>query len=187
LIDGMRKWTSTNQEGDGPSHTITGIELKPSATDQLMSVDITKTGGSHVVFWGATGIATSAVDVGVGGAGGTGAGGGAGAGGAGGASGGSGGTGGSTAGTASAGVGGTSNAGGSGSTNVAGAGGGVSTAGTGGAPTGIAGTAPTTPTAASGDDGGCSFGPSPAQNTALALFVGVVIGLGLRRRRAVQS
>jgi len=55
LIAGMRKWSSTNQEGDGTSHTITGIELNPSATDKLTSIGIDKTNGSHVVFWGATG------------------------------------------------------------------------------------------------------------------------------------
>src|SRR4029079_15981725 len=66
LISGMRKWSSTNQEGDGPSHTITGIELAPSATDKLTSIGIEKTNGSHVVFWGATGVARSAVDVGTG-------------------------------------------------------------------------------------------------------------------------
>jgi hypothetical protein len=32
LISGMRKWSPTDGEGDGPSHTITGIELNPSAT-----------------------------------------------------------------------------------------------------------------------------------------------------------
>lgn len=185
LIEGMRKWTSTNQEGDGPSHTITGIELKPSATDKLMSVDITKTNGSHVVFWGATGIATSAVDVGGGGTGGTGAGGAAGASGAGGASGGAAGAGGGGMASSAGGSGGTASTGVSGSSNQAGTGGSMASAGAGGAPSGVGGTVPaSTPTASSGDDGGCSFSPSPAQGTALALFVGVMIGLGLRRRRA---
>jgi hypothetical protein len=67
LISGMDKWSSTDQEGDGPSHTITGIELAPSATDMLTSIQVAKTNGSHVVFWGATGVATSAVTVGTGG------------------------------------------------------------------------------------------------------------------------
>ncbi len=62
LIAGLRKWTTQDQETDTTSHTITGIELTPSATGVLADVQVTKTNGAHVVFWGATGIATSAVD-----------------------------------------------------------------------------------------------------------------------------
>jgi hypothetical protein len=182
LIDGMRKWTSTNQEGDGPSHTITGIELAPSATDKLTSVDITKTNGSHVVFWGATGIATSPVDVGAGGAGGGGAAG-AGTGGAGAGSGGlaNGGTAGATAiaGAATGGVAGSVTAAGASTGGNAAAGSSpVTSAGSGGSGNTAA------PAATAHDDGGCSYSPSPVQRTALALLAGVVIGLGLRRRRA---
>src|SRR5882724_2462626 len=112
LIEGMRKWSGTLQEGDGTTHTITGIEMAPSATDKLTSIGIEKTNGSHVVFWGATGIATSAVDIGVGGAGGGGAGGAAGAAGVGGTAGGvsgaaAGSAGAATAGAATGGAGGT--------------------------------------------------------------------------------
>lgn len=190
LIEGMRKWTSTNQEGDGPSHTITGIELAPSATDKLTSVDITKTNGSHVVFWGATGIATSPVDVGTGGAGGAGTGGAAG-GGAGGAVGvASGGAAGAAGAAGATGGAGAASGGAAGSATAAGAStGGTATAGT--APVTGAGTGGSSNTAAPGatanDDGGCSYSPSPVQRTALALLAGVVIGLGLRRRRGAQS
>jgi len=72
LIQGMHKWDTTNKENDGPSHTITGIEMNPSTTGELVSVQVTKTNGSHVVFWGATGVATSPVTTGTGGTGGTG-------------------------------------------------------------------------------------------------------------------
>ncbi len=64
LISGMDKWSTTDQEGDGPSHTITGIELSPTPSATLTGVQVAKTNGSHAVFWGATGIATSAVSAG---------------------------------------------------------------------------------------------------------------------------
>ncbi|HVU50725.1 MAG TPA: hypothetical protein VHL80_08555, partial [Polyangia bacterium] len=67
LISGMRKWGSTDQEGDTTSHTITGIELVPDAAGMLTSIKVEKMNGSHCVFWGATGIATSAVTTGAGG------------------------------------------------------------------------------------------------------------------------
>ena len=64
LIAGMRKWNTQDREGDSTTHTITGIELTPSTTGMLADIQVTKTNGAHVVFWGATGIATSAVDAG---------------------------------------------------------------------------------------------------------------------------
>ena len=66
LIAGMRKWSGTDNEGDSQTHGITGITLTPSATDMLTSITVAKTNGSHVVFWGATGVATSAVSTGTG-------------------------------------------------------------------------------------------------------------------------
>ena len=69
LIEGMRKWSGTDNEGDSTTHTITGIELNPTATAMLTSIQVAKTNGSHCVFWGATGIATSAVTTGGGGSG----------------------------------------------------------------------------------------------------------------------
>ena len=70
LIQGMHKWNATDQEGDTPSHTITGIEINPTATGTLTSILVAKTSG-HVVFWGATGIATSPVTTGTAGSSGT--------------------------------------------------------------------------------------------------------------------
>ncbi len=64
LIQGMCKWTTDDTEVDGPSHTLTAIELTPTPTATLTSIQVAKTGGTYVVFWGATGIATSAVTVG---------------------------------------------------------------------------------------------------------------------------
>jgi MYXO-CTERM domain-containing protein len=187
LIAGMRKWGSMLNEGDGPSHTITGIELAPSATDKLTSIGVEKTNGSYVVFWGATGIATSAVEIGVGGggaggaaAGGTAGAGGASAGGAGGApAAGAGGF--ATAGASTAGGGGAS---GGTAVTVAGAAGtlpvtglaGSTTTGTGGSSSAV------TPAATSADSGGCTLrgGASDAGGWLVLLMAG---GLVLRRRR----
>jgi hypothetical protein len=150
LIEGMDKWSTSDQEGDGPSHTITGIELNPSMTDLLTSIQVTKTNGSHAVFWGATGIATSAVNTGAGGAGGT-------SGGAGAS--GSAGTGGTSAGTSSGGNAGNASVGASGSANSGG------TSSVAGAPTAQAGASAISDagssSSASGDEtssnGGCAF------------------------------
>ena len=179
LIAGMRKWSSTNQEGDGPSHTITGIELKPSATDKLTSIGIEKTNGSHVVFWGATGIATSAVDVAAGGTGGAGAGGAA-AGGVGGTAAGTGGAAGTSTGGASAGAATGGVPGAAGSVTAAGASGTLPTTGqAGAAPTGTAGALNGTST--STDSGGCSLSSNRSTDaTPWLLLLGV--GAALRRR-----
>jgi hypothetical protein len=181
LIAGMRKWSSTNQEGDGPSHTITGIELSPSATDKLTSIGIEKTNGSHVVFWGATGIATSPVEVGMGGSGGSG-------GAAGGAAGASGSGGLATAGAAGGGLAGALATGGAataGGTGTAGTAGGTTMAQAGATSAGSGGTAvaAVSPPETSSDSGGCTLAPSRSERTAAALLVGVLLGLVLRRRR----
>jgi hypothetical protein len=63
LIQGMRKWSPTDVEGDTTTHGIGGIEIVPSPTATLTGVQVTKT-AAHLVFWGATGIATSPVDAG---------------------------------------------------------------------------------------------------------------------------
>jgi hypothetical protein len=213
LIEGMRKWTQTNQEGDGPSHTITGIEIAPSATDMLTSVDIMKTNGSHVVFWGATGIATSAVNLGTGGAGGTGgaagAGGGAGMGGvsAGGAqmTGGSGGSAGLAAGgtSAVAGTGGTVTGGTGGTVTAGGAAGNTGTIANAGATTAAggmmaqagaqaggqagssAGGTVATSAPAANESSGCALSRAPVPSSAprIALAVALATFLFKRRRR----
>jgi hypothetical protein len=169
LISGMDKWSSTDQEGDRPSHTITGIELTPSAGDMLTSIQVAKTNGSHVVFWGATGVATSAVTVGSGGTGGA-----AGAAGASGA-GGSNSSGGATS---SAGAAGTSGAAGATTSGQAGA----TSSGTAGSSSSV------TDTSDSSDSGGCSFTgrtAAPARGVvAWAALLGACAMLVRRRRRA---
>lgn len=202
LIDGMRKWTSTLQEGDGPSHTITGIEMAPSATDQLTSIGIEKTNGSHVVFWGATGIATSPIEIGGSGGGGTGGAAGAGgtAAGAGGVAG-AGGAGGSGGAIASGGTGGVA---GGGTPSIAGTAGvttGGGAGGAGGAPTvgtagssatgqsgsaSLAGSSSVTTEPMSSESGGCGVA-RPRSGTAAQLGLLLALSLVARRRRTHRA
>ena len=61
----MHKWTPTNQQTDNAGHQITGVILTPTPTKQLTRITIAKPAdGQYLVFWGATGIATSPVDAG---------------------------------------------------------------------------------------------------------------------------
>jgi hypothetical protein len=209
LIAGMHKWNMTDNEGDSPTHGITGIELNPSATGMLTSVKIEKMNGSHCVFWGATGIATSAVMTGAGGSGGaSGAGGAAGttgAGGAGGEAGGAGGAAGATGtGGSTTGAAGSTTTGTAGDTGVAGSTTGAAGTGTVGTPgtagTGTTGAAGTTGTAGStgstgaagttpekrASSGGCTLAGAPARDGAW-LIVAAGLGLvALRRRQRTQ-
>lgn len=62
----MHKWTPTNQQTDNAGHQVTGVILTPTPTKQLTRITIAKPAdGQYLVFWGATGIATSPVDAGV--------------------------------------------------------------------------------------------------------------------------
>jgi hypothetical protein len=200
LISGMRKWNSTDNEGDSTTHTITGIELAPDATGMLASIKVEKMNGSHCVFWGATGIATSAVTTGAGGgtdggaAGGPADAGGAagGAGGAGGSAtgaGGSTGTGGSTTGaggSTTTGAGGSTTTGAGGST-ITGAGGSATGAGgatgTGGSTTSSTGTAGTGGTKHSSGGGGCALAGASPGREAVWLLLAAALALVVARRR----
>jgi hypothetical protein len=69
LISGLHKWNQQDMSIDTPSHAITGVELSPDVAKQLSSIRVEKTSAPQTLaFWGATGIATSAPDVGNGGA-----------------------------------------------------------------------------------------------------------------------
>ena len=202
LIEGMRKWSSTDNEGDSTTHTITGIELNPTATATLTSIQVAKTNGSHCVFWGATGIATSAVTTGAGGSGGatdggaTGAGGATDGGAAGTGAGGAAGTGGA-AGPSGGGAGGTTSTGTAGTTGGAGVAG-AGAAGTGGGTSGAAGTTGTTGAAGTGSNttgaagtggpkhssggGGCALAGS-SRGGAAWLLLAAALALVVARRR----
>jgi hypothetical protein len=203
LISGMHKWTATDQEVDTTTHTITGIEITPDATGMLTSIKVEKTNGSHCVFWGATGIATSAVTTGTGGSAGGGTDGGAagstadagGAAGAGGSTGAAGatGAGGSTgaAGSATGAAGQTGGTGAAGSaTGAAGSSTGAAGSSTGAAgATGAAGS--TSGTGAAGSSGvkhssgggGCTLAGGSSRPAAVWLLLAAALAIVVMRRR----
>ena len=181
LISGMHKWGTTNQEGDGPSHTITGIELNPTSTATLTSIQVAKTNGSHAVFWGATGIATSAVSTGAGGV----------AGAAGASAGGASGSAGATnGGTNAGGAGGVSSAGSSATASGAGGASGASSSGAAGASNSVGGSsnagtgATSEPASGSSSDSSssCAIGRPRSQRSGLAWISLAALGLALSRR-----
>ncbi len=189
LASNMAKWSNQNNIAEMNHHNLDGVELHPMAGQMLTSVKVEKTAPGYLVFWGATGIATSAV---------TGVGGGGGTSGSAGAAGSSAGVGGSAG--AAAGSGGTS-AGMSGSSGVsvggaaASAGASASTAGSANATAGsanaaagnasVAGSAPAT----SGDaanDGSCNIS-TPGGMRGGSIWASTILltlgALGRRRRQ----
>jgi len=174
LAPNLAKWDKNTAINEADHHNINGVELLPTAGKTLTNVEVERGAEGNLVFWGATGIATT--DLAVGGSGGGAAGGAVGAAGAAGAAGSGGVAGGGAGGqTTTAGMGGSS----AGTTTSAA---GTATAGT--APSGSAGsfTSPSTP----GDEGGCgcrlatdAHGSRSAAWLVLAAFAAVA-----RRRRA---
>ncbi len=188
LAPDLAKYSNMNAQTEMAHHHITGIEMDPTTpTKTLTGVQVDRGPNGYLVFWGATGIATSDV-AGAGGSGGA-----AGAGGTSGAA--------SAAGAGGASAGAPSTAGSAGSLSIAGAGGaliaggasgapatgaGGASAGTGGSPGASAGSSPL-PNNAASDSGGCSM-TAATQRTprALWLVLGALgaYGIGRRRRRA---
>jgi hypothetical protein len=180
LAPNLAKWDKNTAINEANHHNINGVELAPLPDKTLTGIKVVRGAEGNLVFWGATGIATSDV-AGLGGSGGGGMGGAAGAGGA---------------------VAG-------GATGLAGAGGVVSVGGVNGQTAGVAGvlsnagttsgtgasasattsagagsfTIPSTPS----DDGGCSFRPAVSDvgarlDRSLWLALGAFAMFGLRRR-----
>jgi hypothetical protein len=183
LAPNLAKWDKNTAINEANHHNINGVELAPVATKTLASVKVERDAKGNLVFWGATGVATSDVAVGGGGAGGAG---GAGAGGVGGVAGAGGvaaGSGGMAAATAGASAGGSAGASvGGGGTSGAGGG-----AVAGGSATSSAGSFPIT--AAPESDSSCSFrvGSDSGVPCAPWLALGVVLsGHGLRRRQRAR-
>ena len=179
LAPNLAKWDKNTAINEADHHSINGVEVLPTAGKTLTNVEVERDAKGNLVFWGATGIATT--DIAVGGAGGAGAGGAAGAAGASGAAGAGGAaSGGAGAGgqVASAGVGGAS----AGTTSGVG---GSSTAGATTSPSAGSFSSPATPT----EDAGCSCrlaadrGGTGSASMGLALAaVGVMMRRGRRRR-----
>lgn len=66
LISGMHKWTAEDQQVDSPVHTITGVAISPDANRALTSVQVHSSATmQHLIFWGATGLATNPIDAGM--------------------------------------------------------------------------------------------------------------------------
>jgi uncharacterized membrane protein YgcG len=194
LISGMHKWTAANAQIDTAGHTITGVTLSPTAGKQLTGIQLAKAmGGQYLVFWGATGVATSPVDAGtpaVDAGGSTDAtvadasgddGGGASSGASSGTSSGAGtgATSGSSTSGSSSGSGGASGAAGTGASTG-------SMAGGSGASSGSAGASSGTGFGASPTSGGCacSFSPAPSSGLTIVGSLAALCGVLRRRRRA---
>jgi len=54
-------WTQGGGVAEPRNHTITGVELGPMAGQVLQTIKVERTTGGWLTFWGATGVATSAV------------------------------------------------------------------------------------------------------------------------------
>jgi hypothetical protein len=67
LITNTGKWNTTDDDVEPTGHTIEGIQLTPSSTAMLTGVEVARTSTQYLLFWGATGIATTPVDAGTGG------------------------------------------------------------------------------------------------------------------------
>ncbi len=179
LISGLHKWTHDNASVDTPTHTITGVKVTPDASKELTRIRIDKAGASsYLVFWGATGVATSSISNSNGGAGGSG-----GASGAAGMSG----NGGASAGQSGAAASGASAAGAAGSATA-----GASTANGGaagpsaGAPSaalaGMSAGGASTQAPEANDAGGCALGQRRHSNLVSTLWLLALCGLLSARR-----
>ncbi|HEX3850110.1 MAG TPA: hypothetical protein VHW01_04040 [Polyangiaceae bacterium] len=194
LATNQAKWSKTTQIAEANHHNISGAELHPTAGKTLTSVMVERGANGYLVFWGATGVATSPV-AGSGGAGGT-----AGAGGAAGGSGAAATTGGASGASAASGASGASVGAGAGGTAGASGGGGIggatTSAGAGGAlsastagANGVSGAANSAggalvdPVPSSNDSGcGCRLGARGTLPSASWLALGA-LGWCLGRRR----
>lgn len=63
LVKDLPKWNKSNTMTEANHHNIDGIELHPVAGKFLTGVTVSKTAAGYLVFWGATGIATTPVAI----------------------------------------------------------------------------------------------------------------------------
>jgi hypothetical protein len=153
LASNLAKWDKTSKIAEANHHNITGAELHPAAGKTLTSVKVERGPNGYLVFWGATGIATSPVVLGGGGAAGaTGTGGAAGAGASGAA-----GAGGVSAASGASGMSGAAGAGAAGANATGAAGASAGAGGTLGG--GTAGASPSAGAAVTAAGGGTIAGP----------------------------
>jgi len=182
LASNLAKWDKTSKVTEKDHHNLCGAEFHPAPAKTLTGIKVVRGANGYLLFWGATGIATSEVP----GSGGGGAGGAAGAGGASGASGSAG---------ASGGVGGVGGAAGA-SAGAAGASAGSSGAlsaggsATAGAPAALAGAGPTVQNGAPEEKGcGCRLAAPSAPRTQAGWLVLGALGVWrlARARRRVRA
>ncbi|HTM46767.1 MAG TPA: hypothetical protein VL137_17550 [Polyangiaceae bacterium] len=64
LAADLAKYSATNTIAEAGHHNITGVEVHPLSDQMLTTVDVSRTADGNLVFWGATGVATSAVAMG---------------------------------------------------------------------------------------------------------------------------
>jgi hypothetical protein len=190
LASDLAKWDMNTQINEANHHNLTGVELNPNATAVLTEVEVEREADGNLVFWGATGIATSDIaGAGAGGAGGMA--GGAGTAGAAGTAGlaGSAGSGGTAAGSAgmptSAGAAGASaGAGGSPGPTAGAAGTAIAAGGTAGTPA-TAG-APSSSQPAAPSSSGCALNTSHTLHPGFGLLLGV-FGIAQARRASRRN
>ena len=175
LAADLAKWDKTSKINEANHHNITGVELNGMAGKTLTTVKVERGAEGNLVFWGATGIATSEV-AGGGAAGAAGQGGAGGTAGAGGVAAGAGaGAGGLTGGAGAAGSDGSA----AGSSGASGA---VNAAGAAGAAVGSAGAS----MAAATSEGGCGCRLGAARSSSLGgllALVGVAVAAQRRKLR----
>jgi hypothetical protein len=61
LATNLAKWDKSTKIAEANHHNITGAELHPTAGKTLTQVQVERGANGYLVFWGATGVATSAV------------------------------------------------------------------------------------------------------------------------------
>jgi len=61
----LAKWNKQNKIAETAHHYIDGMEVHLAAGKVLTGVKVAKAAGGYLVFWGATGIATTGIDGGV--------------------------------------------------------------------------------------------------------------------------
>jgi hypothetical protein len=179
LATNLAKWDRNTAINEAGHHNITGVTLTTLADKKLTSIKVARSLDGNLVFWGATGVATSDI-AGMGGSGGAG---GAASGGVGGAAAGTGGT------VAGASTGGVSVGGTSGGLDSGGgaAGGNARTATGGVAGVATAGTASIQPPPSSSADTSCSCraaGRASNRESSACLLLFGALALALNRARA---
>ncbi|HWD18358.1 MAG TPA: hypothetical protein VHB20_03700 [Verrucomicrobiae bacterium] len=52
----LPKWDATGRMKERDHHYLHGVDVHPTVSKQLISIQVSKTGSAYLVFWGATGV-----------------------------------------------------------------------------------------------------------------------------------